>query len=204
MATKEKVNKSKAVRDYLKANPGVGNTEVAKSLTKSGIKVTPNFVATIKSKLKDRMLAVRTKLKGRVLATKSAAAEPVTSASPTPAAAEKPSMPGDAITIEQIKAVGEMVRAVGGFGRFREMLDVIREVGGLKRLRDLLEAMSVTEIRSDFVPNPNIDPSPGRRFPALCFGSARPPSPIFVRRQRKSIDGDGAGLQWTRYSESAR
>jgi hypothetical protein len=41
--------------------------------------------------------------------------------------------------------VGEMVRSIGGFGRFREMLNVIREVGGLKRLRDLLEAMAITE-----------------------------------------------------------
>ena len=47
---------------------------------------------------------------------------------------EKPAVPANAITIEQIKAVGQMVKSVGGFGRFREMLDVIREVGGLKRL----------------------------------------------------------------------
>ena len=68
-----------------------------------------------------------------------------------PAAAEKPTKPGDAITIEQIKAVGQMVKSVGGFGRFREMLDVIRQVGGLKRLRDLLDAMSVTDTGRDSV-----------------------------------------------------
>ena len=38
-----------------------------------------------------------------------------------------------------------MVRMVGGFGPFREMLDTIRAVGGLKKLRDLLEAMAATE-----------------------------------------------------------
>ena len=136
MAKKEKVNKSKAVRDYLKANPGVGNTDVAKSLTKSGIKITPNYVATIKSKLKIRRAAK-----------KAAAAKPVTEvpASPVAAAAEKPTKPGEVITIEQIKAVGQMVKSVGGFGRFSELLDVIRQVGGLKRLRDILDAMAITE-----------------------------------------------------------
>ena len=54
-------------------------------------------------------------------------------------------MPVNAITIAQIKSVGQMVKSVGGFGRFREMLDVIRQVGGLKRLRDILEAMAFTE-----------------------------------------------------------
>lgn len=69
------------------------------------------------------------------------AAEPVAAA----ATIDKPVKAGDAITIQQIKAVGELVRMVGGFGRFREMLDTIRAVGGLKRLRDLLDAMAVTE-----------------------------------------------------------
>ena len=54
-------------------------------------------------------------------------------------------MPANAITLEQIKAVGKMVKSVGGFGCFREMLEVIRQVGGLKRLRDILDAMAITE-----------------------------------------------------------
>ena len=72
-----------------------------------------------------------------------AAPEPVVAAAAV--TAEKSVKTGDGITIDQIKAVGEMVRLVGGFGRFREMLDTIRAVGGLKKLRDLLEAMAVTE-----------------------------------------------------------
>ncbi len=71
-----------------------------------------------------------------------AAPEPVAAAAVT---TEKPVRNGDGITIEQIKAVGEMVRIVGGFSRFREMLDTIRAVGGLKRLQGLLDAMAVTE-----------------------------------------------------------
>ena len=54
MAAKQKVNKTQAVKDFLKANPGMKNKEVAASLTKSGVKVSPNYVATIKGKLKVR------------------------------------------------------------------------------------------------------------------------------------------------------
>jgi hypothetical protein len=57
---------------------------------------------------------------------------------------DKPVKSGDVITIEQIKRVGQMVQAIGGFGRLNELVGVIREVGGLKRFKDLLEAMSVT------------------------------------------------------------
>jgi hypothetical protein len=77
MAEKPKVNKSQAVRDYLKANPGVGNTEVAASLTKSGVKVSPNLVATIKANMKDRRLAKK-------------AAKAVKPTSPAAAAQDKP------------------------------------------------------------------------------------------------------------------
>jgi hypothetical protein len=50
MAKKSRVNKSQAVRDYVKEHPGAGNKEVAEALTKQGVKITPNHVANIKSK----------------------------------------------------------------------------------------------------------------------------------------------------------
>jgi hypothetical protein len=134
MAKKERVNKTQAVRAYLKAHPQAVSSEIAAALTKQGIKITPGHVANIKTKIKNKRLARK-------------AAKPVAEvpAGPVAAAAEKPTKPTDAITLEQIKAVGQMVKSVGGFRRFREMLDVIREVGGLKRLRDILEAMAITE-----------------------------------------------------------
>ena len=61
------------------------------------------------------------------------------------AAAETPTKTANAITLEQIKAVGQMVRTIGGFRRLHEMLGVIKEVGGLRKFKDLLEAMEVTE-----------------------------------------------------------
>jgi len=62
-----------------------------------------------------------------------------------PAAAESPTKVANAITLEQIKAVGQMVRTIGGFRRLHEMLGVIKEVGGLRKFKDLLEAMEVTD-----------------------------------------------------------
>ena len=71
MAEKQKVNKTQAIKDYLKAHPGVKNKEIAEALTKSGIKVTPNYVAGIKGKLKVRRRAVK-----KVVATGAASASP--------------------------------------------------------------------------------------------------------------------------------
>jgi hypothetical protein len=44
------VNKSQAVRDYIKEHPGAANKEVAEALSKKGIVITANYVANIKSK----------------------------------------------------------------------------------------------------------------------------------------------------------
>ena len=60
-------------------------------------------------------------------------------------AAEMPTKAANAITLEQIKAVGQMVSTIGGFRRLHEMLGVIKEVGGLRKFKDLLEAMEVTD-----------------------------------------------------------
>ena len=48
------MNKTQAVQDFLKANPAMQNKDVADSLTKSGVKVSPNYVASIKGKMKTR------------------------------------------------------------------------------------------------------------------------------------------------------
>jgi hypothetical protein len=61
------------------------------------------------------------------------------------AAAEAPTKVASAITLEQIRAVGQMVKTIGGFRRLHEMLGVIKEVGGLRKFKDLLDAMEVTD-----------------------------------------------------------
>ena len=51
MAKKPKVNKSKAVREFMAANPTAAPKEASETLTKQGIKLTANHVANIKSKM---------------------------------------------------------------------------------------------------------------------------------------------------------
>jgi hypothetical protein len=52
---------------------------------------------------------------------------------------------GDTVTLEQIRAVAQAVKTIGGFNRLNELLGLVKEVGGVKKFKDLLEAMSVTE-----------------------------------------------------------
>lgn len=73
------------------------------------------------------------------------AVKPAAPAPEPAAAAEAPAKTANAITLEQIKMVGQTVKAIGGFRRLHEMLAVIKEVGGLKKFKDLLDAMAVTE-----------------------------------------------------------
>jgi len=67
---------------------------------------------------------------------------PANQAAATPKATTKPSR---GITPEQTKAVAQMIKAIGGFGRLYEMLAVIKQVGGVKELRDWLDATEVDE-----------------------------------------------------------
>src|SRR5664279_5060251 len=49
---KPKVNKTEAVRNYLKEHPGTANKDVAEALSKQGIKMAPDYVATVKGNMK--------------------------------------------------------------------------------------------------------------------------------------------------------
>jgi hypothetical protein len=138
---KQKVNKTKAVKDYLKTHRGAMSSEIAKALAKQGIKINPGHVANIKSSLKRKRVARKAK------AAKLVAAVPAISTAAVVAAAEAPAKTTNAITLEQIKAVSQMVKSIGGFCHLHEMLSVIKEVGGLKKFKDLLDAMAVNEIK---------------------------------------------------------
>ena len=63
----------------------------------------------------------------------------VVAPAPVVAAAEKKA---DTVTFEQVKAVAQTVKVVGGFDRLNELLGLVKEVGGLKKFKDLLDAMS--------------------------------------------------------------
>ena len=49
MAITSKVDKSEAIRDYLKAHPRAMPSEIATALTKQGIAITTDYAATIKA-----------------------------------------------------------------------------------------------------------------------------------------------------------
>ena len=53
------VNKTQAVRDYLKAHKKAGRNEVVDALAEQGITITANYVGTIKAKSKRRRRAVK-------------------------------------------------------------------------------------------------------------------------------------------------
>ena len=57
---KPEVNKSQAVRDYLKANKKARNAEVVAALAKDGITITANYVGNIKATHNKDRRAVRT------------------------------------------------------------------------------------------------------------------------------------------------
>ena len=141
MAKKQKVNKTQAVRDYLKAHPGAMSSEIAAALNKQGIKINPGHVANIKTKInKDRTTKKTAKAK----------AATAVSASPAIAEPETTTKVAATVTLEHVKAVALTIKALGGSVRLYELLGLIKEVGGVKKFKDLLEAIAGTE--TDAIP----------------------------------------------------
>ena len=131
MAKKQKVNKSQAVRDYVKSHPEATSGEIAAALNKMGIKITANYAANIKSQSKKKRRATKAK-------------KPQMDEAVTAVAEEKTEKVGATVTLEHVKAVALTVKTVGGSLRLYELLDLIKDVGGLKKFKDLLEAISAT------------------------------------------------------------
>ena len=137
---KPQVNKAQAVRDYLKDHPAALSSEVAATLKKQGIDITPNYAAAIKVSINKTHAAKKAAKKEAV----------AVAAAPAPAAVEKPATNGGTITLEQVKKVAQTVKAMGGYQRMTEVLDVIKASGGVKKFKDLAEAISATS--TDAIP----------------------------------------------------
>ena len=130
MAKKPKVNKTQAVRDYLKMHPKATSGEIAAALNKKGIKLTPNYVANIKVTINKARTAKR--------AAKQPAAVEV--------AVEKPMKGGDMLTLEQVKKVAQVIRRLGGYKCVTDLLETIRESGGVKKFKELAAAIADSEM----------------------------------------------------------
>lgn len=100
-----KVNKSQAVRDYLKDHPGTANKEVAEALSKQGIKMAPDYVATVKGNMKAK--------KGKRKRRKTAAT----------AMSVK-----TGVGIPEIKAAFALLKHCGGIANAREALQAAVEI----------------------------------------------------------------------------
>jgi hypothetical protein len=62
---------------------------------------------------------------------------------PVPEAAVAPAKATNGtITIEQIRAVVQTVKAVGGADRLNELLGLVKEVGGVKKFKELVDAIA--------------------------------------------------------------
>ena len=105
MAKKPAVNKAQSVRDYLKAHPGTGNKELAEALGKQGIKISPNHVANIKSK----MDISKGKRRRRRTAAKAMSVK-------------------SGISVHEIKAAFGLLKECGGLDRAKEALAAAREI----------------------------------------------------------------------------
>ncbi|MGD0518156.1 MAG: hypothetical protein ABSA26_11535 [Thermoguttaceae bacterium] len=105
MAKKPAVNKSQTVRDYFKAHPGTTNKEVAVALTKQGIKLSPNHVANIKSKMDvAKGKSKRRRKAANAMSTKTG------------------------VGILEIKAAFGLLKHCGGIERAKEALAAAREI----------------------------------------------------------------------------
>jgi hypothetical protein len=138
MAKRQKVNKTQAVRDYLKAHPKAMSGEIAAALTKQGIKIKPSHVANIKTQInKQRRAKKVAKTQAAVEVAATAVAEQAAKASPT-------------VSLEHVKAVSQAIATHGGSVRLYDLLALIKDVGGLKKFKDLLEAIAGAE--TDAIP----------------------------------------------------
>jgi hypothetical protein len=133
MAKKQKVNKTQAVRDYLKAHPKAMSSEIAAALNKQGIKINAGHVANIKTQINKARAAKK------VMKAKPVAAVPTIPATAEP---EKNGKAAATVTLEHVKAVALTLKTLGGPVHLYGLLALIKEVGGLKKFKDLLEAIS--------------------------------------------------------------
>jgi arginine repressor len=131
MAKKQKANKTQAVRDYLKTHPKAMSGEIATELNKQGIKVTPNYVSNIKTKLKKSRKPRKAAKQTQIVDT-------------VEVATEKPVKNGT-LTLDQVKKVSQLMKTLGGFPRVVEVLDVVRDLGGVKKFKELAAAIAATE-----------------------------------------------------------
>lgn len=99
-----KVNKSRAVRSYLAANPGAPSSAIIAALGQTGVKISPTMVYYVKSKMKQELRKAK---RERVAASsrQSGAVNPV----------------------EVVLRVKDLAREVGGIANLKQLVDLLAE-----------------------------------------------------------------------------
>lgn len=123
MADEKKVNKSEAIRNYLKTNPEAGPKEVKEALGKQGIEVSDGLVSNIKHKLANPDGSKSSK--GRQTRSTELTASELLQA------VEVVNGAGGADSVRSVLDTCEsLVKELGGFDRVRQALDLIDKFGG--------------------------------------------------------------------------
>ena len=105
----DKVNKTRAVKDYQAAHPNAGPTEISTALKEQGIEVTPTYVSGIRVKLKVKKQQKK-------------AARQVTLATPAAAVAQ---VADDSVSLESRRKAKALVRELGGVDQARQALKAL-------------------------------------------------------------------------------
>lgn len=107
----DKVNKTRAVKDYQAAHPNAGPTEISTALKEQGIEVTPTYVSGIRVKLKVKKQQKK-------------AARQVTLATPAAAVAVA-QVADDSVSLESLRKAKALVRELGGVDQARQALKAL-------------------------------------------------------------------------------
>ena len=96
------VNKSQAIRDYLKKNPNAGPTEVCKELGKKGLKIAPALVSNVKAAMLGKKKGLR---RGQRIGK------------------------GDTVSLAALVEAREFVDSVGGIAKAEKILAALQRLG---------------------------------------------------------------------------
>ncbi|MEN1677945.1 MAG: hypothetical protein AAGJ46_00020 [Planctomycetota bacterium] len=108
-----KVNKSQAIRDYDKANPGQGPTAIAKALSAKGIDVSPPQVSNVLS------AAGKKKTKKRKPGPK-----------PGPKPGRKAAAATGKVSVDSLVDAKNFAEKVGGVDAAKELLTTLKKISG--------------------------------------------------------------------------
>lgn len=126
------VNKSAAIKNYLKAYPESSNTDVVSGLAAMGVEVGPTQVSATRGKIKGGSASPRRGKRGRPAGSKNRKTVAAAAAKESPAApAAKVRGPGRSTggAAERLLKTHELVRRMGGVDKVKSALAVLETIG---------------------------------------------------------------------------